>query len=455
MVDPPPQQSQKTNLRSSCDGCGTAKVKCDRGLPHCGRCLSLGVNCVYGVSRKKGKPPRGRLRDLKRASSSQPLHERASNLNGDRTNGHDISRDTRNSVNHGSHPNFRPSTSANLLLSAQIAVDNRSTSQIGIHDAPRVSCRDPHVPVQSISTRHDYGELNFANQFGIDPVANSLDTRTITKRVSSDAEHYSTPAAESAASPPSHDENNSSDSTVILSSGSGSHDCYREAYDILGNLSFSKTNEARGTISAPGSALTSFKTANNVPLDHILQLNRESSKRLDILLRCPCARHPQLALLYASILSYILMRYQQAQQTFGYAVGSDSTARSSTRPWPHSEFSLLSSSMASMRANTTDAGLWDSASAPSVAVEPAPVTVGTFNVDDEEMQSVLTDHLLLGEMRSMSRLIDQFASQGPVEPDMSLPSDVVGLYKSLGSWLRDEHSRITEVFRSRLREKGL
>lgn len=52
--------SSSLKLRSSCDSCGTAKVKCDREQPGCGRCINLGLACVYGPSRQIGKPPRKR-----------------------------------------------------------------------------------------------------------------------------------------------------------------------------------------------------------------------------------------------------------------------------------------------------------------------------------------------------------------------------------------------------------
>jgi hypothetical protein len=52
--------SKSPKLRASCEGCGTAKVRCDRGQPKCSRCVALGLTCVYGISRKFGKPPRKR-----------------------------------------------------------------------------------------------------------------------------------------------------------------------------------------------------------------------------------------------------------------------------------------------------------------------------------------------------------------------------------------------------------
>ncbi|KAF1952594.1 hypothetical protein CC80DRAFT_538028 [Byssothecium circinans] len=52
----------RPKLRNSCNGCGASKLRCDRGQPECGRCLAHGIPCVYGLSRKMGKPPRQRPR---------------------------------------------------------------------------------------------------------------------------------------------------------------------------------------------------------------------------------------------------------------------------------------------------------------------------------------------------------------------------------------------------------
>jgi hypothetical protein len=48
--------SNKTiKLRSSCDTCNEAKVRCSQSKPHCQRCLRLGTTCVYGLSRRSHK----------------------------------------------------------------------------------------------------------------------------------------------------------------------------------------------------------------------------------------------------------------------------------------------------------------------------------------------------------------------------------------------------------------
>lgn len=55
------QMNTPRRLRSSCNACGAAKTKCDRIQPHCGRCRSSNLTCVYGPSKQLGKRPRRRL----------------------------------------------------------------------------------------------------------------------------------------------------------------------------------------------------------------------------------------------------------------------------------------------------------------------------------------------------------------------------------------------------------
>ncbi|EFQ36830.1 uncharacterized protein GLRG_11977, partial [Colletotrichum graminicola M1.001] len=53
--------------RSSCDACGASKLRCDRSQPACGRCVALKQNCVYGISRYKGRPKKN-LWDISQGS---------------------------------------------------------------------------------------------------------------------------------------------------------------------------------------------------------------------------------------------------------------------------------------------------------------------------------------------------------------------------------------------------
>ena len=56
-----PQQSQRMpsqkspKVRSSCDPCACAKVRCSKDHPRCERCIESNFSCVYGLSMKHGK----------------------------------------------------------------------------------------------------------------------------------------------------------------------------------------------------------------------------------------------------------------------------------------------------------------------------------------------------------------------------------------------------------------
>ena len=90
-----------------------------------------------------------------------------------------------------------------------------------------------------------------------------------------------------------------------------------------------------------------------------------------------------------------------------------------------------------------------------LAVAPARMAIGTFNVDDLCVQTALKIQLLLGEMRRAGRLIGQFTSHnsgGQCLTDEYTFGDVNSLYQILDSWLRGEHSRIANMMRSKLGE---
>lgn len=59
-------------LRNSCDSCNLAKLKCSRSRPSCTRCESQGVKCVYGVSLRAGKH-RANGSNVQKPSPESPL----------------------------------------------------------------------------------------------------------------------------------------------------------------------------------------------------------------------------------------------------------------------------------------------------------------------------------------------------------------------------------------------
>ncbi|CAN9345614.1 unnamed protein product [Alternaria alternata] len=58
-----PRKINNLKLRASCDSCAASKVKCSKEHPICARCSVINSTCIYGVSRKHGKPGRTRKRN--------------------------------------------------------------------------------------------------------------------------------------------------------------------------------------------------------------------------------------------------------------------------------------------------------------------------------------------------------------------------------------------------------
>lgn len=447
MPNTPPRKSQtlrQPKLRFSCDGCGAAKLKCDRGLPQCGRCTLLGLVCVYGVSRKKGKPPREGLRISEVAGISRRPDEYSGSISRDRPDDNNCSSDITGSVTDSIVLNSGPISNVNNVLLAWSTGDSYNNSLMKSADTSDAMQNDLFGSSVSDFTSLEFDDDILDTKFQTMPIS-TLGTPTF--------EGYSTSAAEDTASQTQIGENVAFDSTSVPSASSGDHDCSREAYNILGSLSLlnpNMTNCLSGI--ASGSASTTASTTHRVPFDQILRLNRECIERLGRLLPCYCARRPHQALLYASIISLILTWYEEASgctQQVSWspvATATDTVSRNefpagSQSPWSTTALSTVNTGGPSTPTYT---------GATALAVAPMHMAMGSFNIDDQQVQAALRIQLLLGESRRTSSLIDLYRSSSGV--DEFTFGSVDSLYKNLSSWLKNEHSRIADVMRSRLKE---
>ncbi|KAH8656413.1 hypothetical protein BGZ61DRAFT_540982 [Ilyonectria robusta] len=409
----PPKRPGQPKLRTSCDQCGATKVKCDRGQPECGRCVSYGRTCVYGVSRKMGKPPRVKLRSsLSRTPGDQAgagagvadVRQLDSSSSSDAWDAIDentncIGLDALDSLFNDLNEQFLP-TSPSLNLGKWALTDHFNN-----HLSPNMHPGPFPTPEST-----DWGSYPSTEAFTAQPTAHQSPSDT----------------------------NSHSGRTAMPSAGISGHDCPREAYDILRHLSFPNLNNIHST-SSPGTtpASATSSVGNQVPLDHVLRLSSEASERLGPLLTCSCARSPHLAFLYASIISRVLLWYQQAA---GYTHGAS---------WSHVRPDC-SLGMGGAEDTATTAPYTT-----GLAVAPAKMAIGSFNVDDPRIQTALKIQLLSGEMGRAGRLIDQFTSLnsgGQCQTDESNFGSVDRLYQSLHLWLRGEHSRIANLMRLKLRE---
>ena len=439
MADILPRASRQPKLRSSCDRCGAAKLKCDRGQPTCGRCLNLGQTCVYGVSRKMGKPPRDRPRTSAVSSISRPP-------------GH---------INH-----FQK------IAYNEKSYNSRDGSSAGGGDFVL-----SHKPVSTVNTSWNALGDNRGNLF---VNADGSDTWQSSLRSASISDFPSTATCQGLFPPDIHlsptamemsprlkdysilsalqskvDGITRCDDLSTTSDGSRKHDCSQEAREILHNLASLDPNGTYPNLHpALASSCEGATTTHGTPFDRVLRLNQEARERLESLLLCPCMRCPHLALLCASIVSLILTLYQQAADCTQRASWSLSVGMEDSIPHVTS-LESVSQSLSSWSSTIVSPAITASPSTPILSMTipstPTPMAIGSFNIEDQQVQTALRDQLLLSEIRKTGRLIYLFASQSFDQPEAHTFNGFNGLYTSLGSWLGEEHARIVESLRFRLR----
>lgn len=297
-----------------------------------------------------------------------------------------------------------------------------------------------------------------------------METVPISPLESPELERYPTPMVQTEASQFQAEDSRSSGSALMPPTGSKSHDCFREAYDILGSLSFHSLDNARPVSqSSSGSIPKIASNSDPIPLDHVLHLNREASERLSCLLSCSCAKSPHVALLCASIISRILLLYQQAadgtqissqssttmaldaasQQISlaGPSLSNGSISRGGSLKWSSKAASIFSTGGTEVTPTLTQST--------KLTVAPTKMAIGTFSVDDLRIQTALKTQLISGEMRRAGCLIDHvflYGSDGQCSPEEYDLGGISSLYQNLHSWLRGEHSRMVNMMRSKLRD---
>ncbi|KIN06883.1 hypothetical protein OIDMADRAFT_46807 [Oidiodendron maius Zn] len=450
-----PRIPKKPKLRSSCDGCGASKVKCDRVMPKCGRCVYHGMTCVYGVSQNIGKQPRQRLNP----SSKRPSSDQASTSNMDELHG-SSSRGV--VLNVGSFPSV---TNASATWDA---VDD-NINPLATH-LDKLDDWYSDLPELSIPTftSLDSGEEAVVNRYHNNPPPANLQFSSIPTPESPDLGSYL--SIEVATAQPtvhkSEDSKNSHPDGASMPLGAiAGHDCSREACNILESLHSLGLSKDPSVSSSGTFVASATESTNRVPLDHVLRLNRIASERLCCLLTCSCAKAPHLALLYASIISRVLIWYERAAcctQSASesavdiawhhvYPAGStpsvDSGPGSGSPAWSTTATSTFNTD------GTSSTTMLRQYTGP--AIIPTKMTVGTFNVDDLSVQTALKIQLVSGEMRRAGNLINQFAlrtSSRQCLDNESASSGTDSLHKNLDTWLVGEHLRIANMMRSRLKE---
>lgn len=389
-------------LRSSCNGCGTAKVKCDRGQPECARCVALNLTCVYGRSRQFGKPSRKRPGAKLDASTGLSCKKRAIWTPGNCDNHTTMEFGQPQSLNEPEQLNFSDMVTDILPMPSGIS------------------------PTLNINEQKQLGPalfmpMSFDEWPQLDLLGAGIDIPCMPKASAPDI-RLSASALEPVGT------------TRARSNSHESHSCPRESYEILADLICPSP-----TLHAPVANSITVSTQ----FDHVLHFTKTAINRLSRVLKCPCAKSGHRAMVHASIVSRILIWYQQAAgwtENNSWGPGTSALADSSTS---HSSSSSSPGTAAGIGATSQPTFPQST----GFAVTDVPLSVGTFSIEDQSLQAAFRNQLVLSELKKAANLIDLFTSQDSGE---SCASGVAGLCSYLGAWLRSEHSKIVRILRSRL-----
>ncbi|KAJ4366409.1 hypothetical protein N0V83_008045 [Neocucurbitaria cava] len=440
-------KQKKLKLRASCDACAASKVKCSKEHPICARCSVNGSQCVYGVSRKHGKPGRTRKRNpdgtpFIKASKQRPSPD-GSEFGKFRIRPEPIPEPLQDletasnwSSNWSSTPSLPGTPGFEFEMTPEPFYMNSSdltfmddiflpTSQLEPEPMQSIEAeltfRDPFAKRPSVQL--NLPDLQALKDFIGGDMVNPMDY-TLQNNVAMDPFHpfpSSTPH-----SPKSNtlDLDNYNPMRVSISMPT-SHCCYTLAYSTLESLRVIGSDNPQNYPIVELKSLDSVLSICTLAVESVLQL-----------LSCPCSSDPHLAMLYSSITSKILTWYQIAA---GVNVTASSGA-SVSASLSSSNSSIYSSSPSSSGFSTPlSTPMLDSDMTFNVQIQPLPIGLYEF---DEMEQERLRRQVVLHELQKSGQLVDALANwRGDGQSEQA-----EFLYDVLGAWLKSElYKTVREV----------
>ena len=412
-------------LRASCDSCTGSKVRCDKEQPSCRRCITAGMTCVYGVSRKHGRQVHRRRVDersnpIRSGSFAGSGHLDTGIAGGRSYMDSDLCIDDFAQDLDFLDPRSIEQSEGQDLYSFLTPVSQRSRVDVSYMPLGRSSASMSNLSPTSTnlltSNAYDGRENRSSQSFyqQNDILFSPLGTPSTTPTLPSGRISFQHPRSRSSGSIPR---------PVKDAQTHRTHPCYALATSTLEGLhlenrfscaSKSKSKSTEPEISTP--VLT---------LDQILRTNKIAMSKVQQLLDCSCsAADPHLAFLYASIICKIISWYGDGNRIISNAVAESasrgpSTARSrppasrlSTTAFEKSMADGLSGDdydnegdFAEASTNATNMMRLKQSISSSTA-DFLPMTVGIFELDAED-RAALSRQLLLSELRKVGRVVEQ------------------------------------------------
>lgn len=447
---PPPTSAPKSSradrerrpkLRASCDACAASKVKCSKDHPSCQRCSANGSQCIYGVSRKHGKPGRTRKRNADgtpfiKGSKQRPSPD-GSEFGKFRVRPEPIALpsplpelDAAWNSSWSSTPSLRstpefefemtpepfdmsltpepmymdtsmamgfPFMDDFLLPATDYQMDTMQSLGSGL------GFRDPFAKKQAVQL--DLPDIQALKDYIGGESVNPFDCtfQDVGLGISLDGS-----STLSEPSPKSMTFDQSRSRLSVSVAMPSSHCCSALAHSTLESLRIIGPDSTQPWPSVETKSLDSVLSTTKLAVGSVLQL-----------LSCPCSSDPHLAMLYSSITAKILNWYQMAAGVSPAAPSlspSSSSTYSSPLSTPGSEHSTFS-------------------------VQMQPLKFGQYQFDEAE-QERLRRQVVLTELKKCGQLVEALASwRGDGQSEQA-----EFLYDVLGAWLKSElHKTLAEV----------
>ncbi|KAH8728295.1 hypothetical protein GQ44DRAFT_702104 [Phaeosphaeriaceae sp. PMI808] len=431
-------KERKPKLRASCDACAASKVKCDKQHPICGRCSANRSQCIYGISRKHGKPGRTRKRNrdgtpfIKGSKRHAPDGGdfRKFRIQPEPPVLRPLREFSETSSNWSSHWSSTPGTpnfeyemtpepfymdATDLAFMDDMPLSNAQlTPELIQSIEPEPSFRDPFIKQQP--TQPNTPDISTLGHYVGGDAVNPMDYTLHNSNLSPYSINSVSPSPQS----PRSNGTNTWHSTHVNNSPSSSHCCYTLAYSTL----YSLHTIGSDTIDAyPGMECKD--------IDSILSTTRHAIQSVIQLLSCPCASDPHLAMLYSSITIKVLSWYRiAAGVNVPESPGASPSLSGSCIP---SSCPRLSSPLS---ATTSKHGM---------PLNPAfqAIQFEMYQFDEAEQQELKRQRVLRG-LEHCRQLIDALANwdgEGASEQGRFL-------YDVLGAWLKNELFKTVRVVES-------
>ncbi|KAH6643086.1 hypothetical protein C7974DRAFT_386764 [Boeremia exigua] len=435
-------RERRPKLRASCDACAASKVKCSKEHPICQRCSANGSQCIYGVSRKHGKPGRTRkrnpdgtpfIKNSKQRPSPDgsefgkfrvrpepialplPEFDAASAWNSSWSSTPSL-RSTPDfefemtpepfDMTMTPEPMFMDSTMAMgfpfmddyLLPASDFSMDTMQSLE------PELTFRDPFAKKQSVQL--DLPNIQALKDYIGGESVNPFDYTFQDVGLGISLDGSSTSSAEPSPKTTAFDQSRSRLSVSV--SMPTSHCCSELAHSTLESL----------RIIGPDSAQpwpTESKS-----LDFVLSTTKLAVQSVLQLLNCPCSSDPHLSMLYSSITSKILNWYQIAAGVMPAAAPlGTAPSLSSSSPTPSSAYSSPLSTPSSEHS--------------TFSVQMQPLKFGLYQFDEAD-QERLRRQVVLKELKKCGQLVEALANwRGNGQSEQA-----EFLYDVLGAWLKSE-----------------